>query len=221
MSRAPVAVTSIALAAFIAFAAPAPARGEELAVNPEAGNNSFAAVFDAKLGERISALSSAVGCQIAYDGEAGTASGKCSVPLESIRVDNDDTKSDHFRQWVTNKKSEPKDCRIEASFMGVAVGKLASGTPATFSAEIPFTVCGRSRAGGAREKVTGTALLFPPGAYGERKTIRIRARVEGFDRDAYRIGPKYTDGWLARVQSLAQVVAETGTIDLSLFAKAK
>ena len=217
MSRNP---ASAALAAVLALS-PSSALAEELEVNPDAGNNTFSAVFDAKLGERINAVSSAVGCRIAWDEKAGTASGSCSVPLESIRVDNDDTKSDHFRQWATNKKSDPAACRIEANFTGLAVGKLQAGTPVPFAAEIPFTVCGRGRAGGAREKVAGTALLFPPGAYGERETIRIRATVAGFDRDAYRIGPKYTDGWLARVQSLAQVVAETGTIELSLFAKAK
>lgn len=212
---------SVALAAVLALAAPAAARGEDFEVNPDAGNNTFSAVFDAKLGERINAVSSAVGCQVAYDERTGSASGKCSVPLASIRVDNDDTKSDHFRQWATNKKSDPAACRIEATFSGVAVGKLAAGTPAPFAAEIPFTVCGRGRTGNRKEKVTGTALLFPAGAYGERKTIRIRATVADFDRDAYRVGPKYTDGWLARVQSLAQVVAETGTVELSLFAKAK
>jgi hypothetical protein len=72
---------------------------------------------------------------------------------------------------------------------------------------------------GREEQVKGTALLFPPGAYGEQKTIRIRATIAEFDRDAYRIGPKYTEGWFARVQSLAKVVAEKGTVDLSLFAR--
>jgi len=220
MSRCPFAVAPATLAAVLLLA-PAASRGEEYEVSPDAGNNSFSAVFDAKLGERINAVSSAVGCQIGYDEKTGLASGKCSVPLESIRVDNDDTKSDHFRQWATNKKSEPAQCRIEADFAGVKVGALAAGSPAPFSAEIPFTVCGRGRAGAAKEKLTGTALLFPAGTYGEKKTIRIRATVAGFDRDAYRIGPKYTDGWLARVQSLAQVVAEKGTVELSLFAKAK
>ncbi len=211
----------ITLAAGLALAFPAPVRAGDFEVNPDAGNNSFSAVFDAKLGERINAVSSAVGCQVTYDEKTGIASGKCSVPVESIRVDNDDTKSDHFRQWATNKKSDPALCRIEAVFAGVKVGTLVPGTPAAFGAEIPFTVCGRGRTGGAREKVTGTALLFPPGTYGERATIRIRATVADFDRDAYRIGPKYTDGWLARVQALATVVAEKGTVDLSLFAKAK
>jgi hypothetical protein len=212
---------SVALGAALALVAPHVARAGEFEVNPDAGNNSFSAVFDAKLGERINAVSSAVGCQLTYDEKTGLASGKCSVPIESIRVDNDDTKSDHFRQWATNKKSDPAQCRIEAAFSGVKVGTLAASTPTPFFAEIPFTVCGRGRTGGAKERVTGTALLFPPGAYGEKATIRIRATVPDFDRDAYRIGPKYTDGWLARVQALATVVAEKGTVDLSLFAKAK
>jgi hypothetical protein len=215
ISRSPAALAVLCLSLHSA------ARAEEFEVNPEAGNNTFSAVFDAKLGERINAVSSAVACQFDYDEAAGTASGKCSVPLLSIRVDNDDTKSEHFREWTTNKKVEPGACRIEAAFAGVHVGKLAAMTPASFTAEVPFTVCGRARSNGAKEKVTGVALLFPPGAYGEKKTIRIRATLSGFDRDAYRIGPKYTDGWLARVQALAPVVAETGTIELSLFAKAK
>jgi len=195
------------------------ARAEELRIDPDAGNNSFSAVFDAKLGERITAVSSAVGCAVRLDEKSGLVSGKCSVPLESIRVDNDDTKSDHFRQWATNKKSDPAACRLEATFENVRLATLAPETPVSFEAEIPFTICGRGRADGGRERVSGTALLFPPGAYGERKTIRIRATVTGFDRDASHVGPKYTDGWLARVQQLAKVVAERGDIELSLFAR--
>jgi hypothetical protein len=210
----------VALAALLLLA-PAAALAERFEVNPDAGNSSFSAVFDAKLGERITAVSSTVGCQVAYDDQTGLASGTCSVPVESIRVDNDDTKSDHFRQWATNKKSDPAQCRIEAVFANVKIGKLVAGTPAAFGAEIPFTVCGRARAGGGKEKVAGTALLFAPGTYGEKKTIKLRATIAAFDRDAYQVGPKYTDGWLARVQSLATVVAEKGVIDLSLFAKAK
>lgn len=197
----------------------ASARAEELEVNPDAGNNGFSAVFDAKLGERITAVSSAVGCLVRLDEKAGTVSGRCSVPLESIRVDNDDTKSDHFRQWATNKKSDPAACRLEADFENVRIGVLAPEVPAAFQAEVPFRICGRARADGGRERVSGSALLFPPGAYGEQKTIRIRATVAGFDRDAYQVGPKYTDGWLARVQSLAKVVAEKGDVELSLFAR--
>ncbi len=198
-----------------------PATAEDFTVNPSAGNSGFSAVFDAALGERINAVSSAVGCEVTLDEKGGVASGRCSVALPTIKVDADDTKTEHFQQWATNKKSDPGQCRLEAVFSGVKLGALPPETPVPFTAEVPFTVCGRRRADGGREKLVGTAVLFPPGAYGERKTIRIRATIDGFDRDAYRIGPRYTEGWLARVQSLAKVVAETGTIQLSLFAKAK
>ena len=205
-----------ALALTLAVARPASA--EDFRVDPETGSNKFDAVFDAKLGERITAQSSAVSCDLRYDDKTELASGRCSVPLASVRVDNEDTKTEHFQQWVTNKKSDPKACRFETSFEGLKIGALASEQPVPFTAELPFTVCGRKPADGRKEKVAGTALLFPPGSYGEKKTIRIRARIEGFDRDAYHIGPKYTEGWFARVQSLAKVVAEQGTIDLSVFA---
>lgn len=205
----------------VAVALAAPAAAEDFRTDPEAGNNVLTAVFDAKLGERITAQSSAVGCDLTYDEKTGTASGSCSVPLTSIKVDNEETKTEHFQQWVTNKKSEPRDCRLDAKFQQVKVGKLAPEQPASFGAQIPFTVCGRGPVDGRKEHVRGTALLFPPGAYGEKKTIRIRATIQGFDRDAYHIGPRYTEGWLARVQSLAKVVAEKGTVELSLFAKSE
>ncbi|MBI5068772.1 MAG: hypothetical protein HZB56_11085 [Deltaproteobacteria bacterium] len=205
----------------LSLAVPALAHAEAFTVNPEAGNSGFSAVFDAVLGERINAVSSAVGCEVSFDEKTGLASGRCSVPLTSIQVDSDATKSEHFHDWATNKKSEAKDCKLEAVFSSVKLGALAPEKAVPFSAEIPFTVCGRARVDGGKEKVTGTAVLFPPGTYGDRKTIRIRASVAGFDRDAYHIGPRYTDGWLARVQKLAKVVAEKGTVELSLFAKAK
>jgi hypothetical protein len=210
---------NVALLALLA--APGLTGAEDLSVNPDAGNSGFSAVFDAALGERINAVSSAVGCEVSWDERSGTASGRCSVALTSIKVDADETKSEHFQQWATNKKSDPAACKLEAVFSGVKVGPLAPEKPVPFAAEIPFTVCGRPRADGGAEKLTGTALLFPPGAYGEKKTVRIRATVAEFDRDAYRIGPQHTEGWLARVQSLAKVVAEKGTVELSLFAKAK
>jgi hypothetical protein len=209
-------------AALLTLLLAAPATfAEELSVNPDAGNSGFSAIFDAALGERISAVSSAVGCQVSFDEKTGLASGRCQVPLTSITVDNDSTKSEHFRDWATNKKSDPKSCAIEATFSGVKLGALVPEQPVAFTAEIPFKVCGRTRADGGKEQLTGTALLFPPGSYGEKMTIRIRATVAGFDRDAYRIGPGFTDGWLAKVQSLAKVVAVKGTVDLSLFARAK
>jgi len=203
------------------LAAPAAALAEEFAVNPQAGNSGFSAVFDAALGERINAVSSTVGCEVSFDEKSGLASGSCQVPLTSIKVDSDETKSGHFHDWATNKKSEAKDCKLEAVFSGVKLGTLAPEKAVPFTVEIPFTVCGRGRSDGGKEKLTGTALLFPPGAYGDKKTIRIRATIAAFDRDAYRIGPGYTEGWLARVQSLAKVVAGRGTVELSLFAKVK
>jgi hypothetical protein len=205
--------------AALALALASPALAEDLRVDPDAGNSTFTAVFDAPLGERITAQSSAVACELRYDGTTGLASGRCSVPLASIVVDNEGTKTEHFRQWVTNRKTDPAACRLEATLVDVKVGALAPGRPAPFAAQVPFTVCGRGPADGRTETVRGTAVLFPPGAYGDARTIRIRATIERFDRDAYRIGPRHTEGWLARVQSLAKVVADQGTIELSLFAR--
>src|SRR5262249_45169976 len=195
---------------------------EDFFVDPEVGNSTFTAVFDAKLGERITANSSAVRCDISFDDKTNAASGACFVPLKSIRVDNEDTKTEHFGQWATNKKMDPKDCRFEAKFSGVRLSQpLVAEQPVSFSADLPFTVCGRKRVDGGKERLEGTAILFPAGSYGSAKTIRVRAKIEKFNRDKYRIGPKYTDGWLGRVQSLAKVVAEDGTIELNLFAKSK
>jgi|ERR1700687_302995 len=197
-----------------------PARAQEaLTVNPEAGNNTFSAVFDAPLGERINAVSSAVGCDLSYDEKTAKASGTCSVPLTSIMVDNEETKTEHFRDWVTNKKTKAQGCRFEARFEGVRLSEpLGPDKTVKFTAELPFTVCGRARTDGHKEHVEGTALLIPGS---ETKTIKIRAHISNFNRDAYQIGPKYTAGWFARVQSLAKVVAEEGTVDLTVFAKAK
>jgi hypothetical protein len=204
--------------ALLAAASP-PARAETLRVDPTSGNSTFSAVFDAKLGERITAQSSAVACEVALDERAGTATGSCSVPLASITVDNEPTKSEHFRDWATNRKSDPGTCRLEARFEGVPLGKLVPETPVPFEARVPFTVCGRGPEDGRKELVTGTAVLFPPGSYGAARTVRIRATVPRFDREAYHVGPRYTDGWLAKVQKLANVVAQEGTVELTLFAR--
>jgi hypothetical protein len=185
-----------------------------LKVDPDAGNNKFNATFDAPLGERINAVSASVGCEVSYDEKSGTAAGTCSVPLTSIMVDSEPTKSEHFQQWVTNKKSNPKDCKIEAKFEGVKVSPPAlSAEPSKISGEAVFKVCGRSRSDGGKENLEGNAMMLPDGR------IRIRAHVDKFNRDKYRIGPKYTDGWLSRVQQLAPVVSEEGTVDISVFAK--
>src|SRR5215831_6864876 len=79
-------------------------------VDPERGNSAFTAVFDATVGERITALSSQVACTLDVDEAKLSGRARCSVPLTSIRVDNDDTKSEHFAQWATNKKVAPGRC---------------------------------------------------------------------------------------------------------------
>ena len=173
-----------------------------LKVDPDSGNNKFDATFDAPLGEMIVATSSSVGCEVTW--QNGTASGTCSVPLTSIMVDNEPTKTEHFQQWVTNKKVDPKKCTIDAKF-----DKIPLAIPGKFEGDAAFTVCGKP----GIEKVTGNAIELPDGR------VRIRARVERFNRDKYKVGPKYTEGWLSRVQQLAPVVAEEGTVVISLFAK--
>jgi hypothetical protein len=216
MKRLTLAAAAVCTFAFAGIAAAEP---EAFHVNNEAGNSTMTAVFDAPLGERITGLSHMVGCDLTFDAKTNLASGTCTVPLTSITVDSEPTKTEHFQQWVTNKKSEPKACAFEARFNQVKLPSAMKAEQAEkFEAEVPFTVCGRARADGKPEHVTGTVVLFPPGSYGEQKTIRVRAHVEKFNRDAYKIGPKYTDGWLARVQGLAKVVADEGTIDLNLFA---
>ncbi|HZW87486.1 MAG TPA: hypothetical protein VFF12_00280, partial [Myxococcaceae bacterium] len=131
----------------------------------------------------------------------------------SITVDADPTKTEHFRQWATNRKADPARCMLAAQLEEIAVSfPQASGESTPFQAEVPFTVCGRAREDGGRERVTGTVVRLDDGFY------RVRARVEHIHRDACRIGPRFAEGWLARVQSLAKVVAEEGTLQLTLFA---
>jgi hypothetical protein len=173
-----------------------------LHVDPDAGNNKFDATFDAPLGEKIVATSSSVGCNLTLTD--GKASGTCSVPLTSIRVDNEPTKTEHFQQWSTNKKTDPKKCVIEATLNALPVT-----VPGDFSGDAAFKVCGKP----GTEKLTGTVMQLPDGR------IRVRAKVDHFSRDKYKIGPKYTEGWLSRVQQLAPVVAEEGSLDIVVFAK--
>jgi hypothetical protein len=195
------------------------AHADGFGVDPEAGNNTMSAVFDAPLGERINALSNEVSCTLDWDAKSAAMSGNCEVPLKDIRVDNDDTKSEHFRQWTTNNSADPAKCSFQAKFTRVKPSKaLVAEQPVAFEAEVPFTVCGRAREDGKPEHVTGTVILLPAGSYNAMKTLRVRAHVEQFNREAYHIGPKWTSGWLARVQGLAKVVAPVGTIDLNLFA---
>ncbi|HEX9576900.1 MAG TPA: hypothetical protein VF993_04060 [Myxococcales bacterium] len=184
-----------------------------LKVDPDAGNNKFNATFDAPLGEKINAVSSAVGCDLTYDDKSGNVSGTCSVPLTSIMVDSEPTKTEHFQQWATNKKSDAKSCKIEAKVEGVKVAGPLAAEAQKFAGEAAFTVCGKARDDKGKEKLEGNAMMLPDGR------IRVRAHVDKFNRDKYKIGPRYTEGWLSRVQQLAPVVAEEGTIDISIFAK--
>jgi hypothetical protein len=194
------------------------AHAEGFKVHGDVGNSTMTAVFDAPLGERINAVSNEVDCDLTWDDKTGM-SGTCEVPIMGIRVDNDDTKSDHFRQWATNKKMDPKDCKLTAKFSNVKPkSPLVAEQKISFEAEVPFTVCGRARDDGKPEHVSGVALLLPAGTYGDAKTIRIDAHVENFNRESYHVGPKWTDGWFARVQGLAKVVAPTGNVDMRLFA---
>ena len=189
------------------------------AVDPDTGSNTLSAVFDAAVGERITAVTSAVGCTLRVDEEKLVGHATCSVPLTSIRVDNDDTKSDHFRQWATNKKVAPEKCVLELEVPGLRLdGAVEPMKPVPFETEGTFTICGRPRDDKGSEKISGTVIFLPAGSNKDVRTLRVRAKIEGFDRERYRIGPKWTDGWLARVQQLAPVVATDGTIEVNLFA---
>src|SRR3982074_169724 len=122
-----------------------------LKVDPDAGNNKFDATFDAPLGEKIVATSSAVGCNLTV--ADATVSGTCTVPLSSIMVDSEPTKTEHFQQWVTNKKSDPKSCKIEAKLEGVKLAGPLAAAPQKFSGEAAFTVCGRPRSDRGQEEI--------------------------------------------------------------------
>lgn len=188
-------------------------------VDPEAGNNTLNAVFDAALGERITAVSSAVGCAVTIDEGNLTGHAKCSVALTSIKVDSDETKTEHFQQWATNKKLDPKKCTFDLDIPNVKLpSALQEKQSVAFSTEGTFTVCGRKREGGQPEKIQGTIVLLPAGSLGDGKAYRIRAKIDGFNREQYGISPKATAGWLARVQQLANVVATDGMIDVNVFA---
>jgi hypothetical protein len=90
--------------------------------------------------------------------------------------------------------------------------------PVPFETEGTFSICGRRRDDRGRERITGTIVYLPAGSYKDVRTLRIRAKIEGFNRERYQVGPKWTAGWLARVQELAPVVATDGTIEVNVFA---
>ncbi|HXG20459.1 MAG TPA: hypothetical protein VNN62_15465 [Methylomirabilota bacterium] len=219
MNKRVIGKTVAAALATIALSQPVWAEETKLSVDADAGNNTFNAVFDAALGERITAVSSAIGCTIVADEGKLTGHARCSVPLTSIKVDSDDIKTEHFQQWATNKKSDPKKCTFALDVPSVTLpSALQEKQPVSFATEGTFTICGRKREGGQPEKIQGVIVLLPAGSLGDGKAYRIRAKVEGFNREQYGISPKATAGWLARVQQLANVVAADGTIDVNIFA---
>lgn len=209
---------ALVLAALLLW--PAAASAGSFRTDPDAGNNSMSAVFDAAIGERIMAVSSAVDCALEVDEQKLVGTARCRVPLTSIQVDSEPTKTEHFQQWSTNKASEPAACSFELEVDEIDLeGPVVAKVPVEFEATGTFTVCGRKRGDGGAEKIVGTVIHLPAGEYGKNETLRVRARVTGFDREAYGISPAATPGWLARVQSLAPVVARTGTIEVNIFAR--
>lgn len=226
MRRLPPALASalagLALAVSPNLVGEANAAEQAFRADPKLGNSTFTAVFDAALGERITAVSSAIGCTLVVDEAALSGTARCSVPLASIHVDADDTKTEHFAEWATNKKLDPAACSVELEVSRVLLGARAEPrAPAQFVTEGRFTICGRARDDGGAERITGSVIELPPGSHGDRRTLRIRARIEGFDRERYGVSPQATAGWKARIQQLANVVAVQGTIDVNVFAAAE
>ena len=218
MKQSIATVCSLA-AAFLFLSQPVQAEETTYTAKDSLGNSAFTAVFDAVLGERITAISSAIGCTITVDDAQKEGNAQCSVPLTSIMVDNEPTKTEHFQEWTTNKKSEAKDCTLELNIPKVSVDMaLEAKKPTEFSTEGTFTICGRGREGGKPETISGSIVYLPPGAYGKNPTLRVRAKIEKFNREEYGVSPAATSGWLARVQQLAPVVAAEGTIEVNIFA---
>ncbi len=183
MKRRPITRTLAVTVTTVALSQPVWSAPSTFSVDPEAGNNTFNAVFDAAIGEHITAVSSAVGCTITADEGQLEGHAKCSVPLTSIKVDSDDTKTDHFQQWATNKKSDPKTCTFELDVPhGALPSPLAEKTPLSFTTEGTFTICGRKRDTSQPEKITGTIRYLPAGVYGNTKVYTNRANVGGLCR---------------------------------------
>ena len=202
---------------------PATSFAKTYTVEAGSGNSNMTAVFDAPLGERITAISSQLTCSIEVADDKQTISGKCSIPLTTIMVDNEDVKTAHFQLWATNRKGKPESCKLELDFGSVKLdSKVRARTPTEFSFNGRFKVCGRSHSQGVSERISGQIILFPEGTYreGSPELLRVRARIRDFSRNAYQVGPEWTGGLLAKVQALASAVSKVGDIDISLFAKA-
>ena len=193
-------------------------------VEPGAGNSNMTAVFDAPLGERITAISSQLSCSIEVGDDHQSVSATCAIPLTSVMVDNEDVKTAHFQLWATNRKMKPELCKLELDFGTMKLdSKLKPREPVSFSFNGRVKVCGRTHTQGVSERISGQIILFPEGTYreGEPELLRIRARIRDFSRNAYQVGPEWTGGLLAKVQALSSAVSKVGDIDVSLFAKLK
>lgn len=183
--------------------------------------NAMTAVFDSAVGERITAVSPRIACTLTVDEDALTGSGRCSIPLTSIAVDNTPTKSEHFQQWATNKKTDPAACTLDLALTAVRVpGPVVPDQPVRFMTDGTFTVCGRARDDGGAEHLAVTLTYLPAHGEAKRPALRIRAQVEQFDRERYGVSPRATAGWLARVEQLSDVVAPQGVVDVSIVAVA-
>jgi len=169
------------------------------AVDPEAGNNTFSAVFDAAIGERITAVSSASGATLRVDEAQLSGQASCAVPLSSIRVDNDDTKSDHFRQWATNKKVDPRKCTFKLEVPHLKLeGPVEAMKPVPFEAEGTFTICGRPRDDKGPEKISGRSSTSRRAATGTYARSASARRSRGSTASATRSVPAGPmGGWRA------------------------
>ncbi|HEV7731004.1 MAG TPA: hypothetical protein VGR62_02535, partial [Candidatus Binatia bacterium] len=161
-------------------------------------------------------------CTVTVDEAALQGMASCFIPLTSISVDNTPTKSEHFQQWATNKKSEPDTCRIELTVPMTRVpGPVTPDKPVQFAADGTFHVCGRPRDDKGTERLALTVTYIPKRGDDGPPALRIRAHLDHFDRERYGVSPRATAGWLARVEQLSDVVATEGVIDVSVVAVAK
>src|SRR2546430_5745428 len=100
-----------------------------------------ASSFAAQTGALFTAVCSAVGCTLTVDEAKREGRASCSVPLGSVRVDNDDTKTEHFGQWATNKKTDPKQCTFQVEVPVVTLpSPVEPKTPVAFTTEGRFTI---------------------------------------------------------------------------------
>ena len=220
--------TTLLLVLSLSLATAQRVSAKKYASSTDRGDSTMRASFVLPLGESITAVGSAVGCDLDIDTAKGKATGTCRVALTSITVDAKPQKTEHFYQWATNKKSKAAECVLELQISATTKGPPQTNKAVSFETHGAFKICGRSHDKGTKEKIKGEVVLIPAGEYApgsttrvEKQTVLISARIEKFNREAYHIGPDWTSGWLAKVQRLANVVAEEGTIELRIFASAK